>query len=73
MLDLCDLHRQLVEDTMMGHENAKKAKKKLQQYKQKLGEQIYMILIYKFDSFCVLHLYWLSVSSLPSPPLDRVM
>jgi len=30
--------RQLVEDTMKGHKNAKEAKKKLQEYKQKIGE-----------------------------------
>jgi len=29
--------RQLVEDTMKGHKNAKEAQKKLQEYKQKIG------------------------------------
>lgn len=29
--------RQLVEETMQGHKNAKEAKKKLKEYKQRLG------------------------------------
>ncbi|XP_064599674.1 cilia- and flagella-associated protein 99-like [Liolophura sinensis] len=32
--------RQLVEDTMMGHKNAKEAKKKLQEYKQKIVQEV---------------------------------
>ena len=34
-------YRQLVEDTMQGHKNAKEAKNKLKEYKQKIGGCFY--------------------------------
>ena len=34
------LCRKLVEQTMMEHENTKEARRKLQEYKQKLGEKL---------------------------------
>lgn len=36
--------RKLVEQTMMDHENTKEARRKLQEYKQKLGEKFYDII-----------------------------
>ena len=35
---VCFYSRQLLENTMQGHKNAKEAKRKLQEYKQKIGD-----------------------------------
>lgn len=50
---------------MMGHKNAKEAKKKLQEYKQKIGEKVHARENFQLQLFLTFHMLYFLYRGLP--------